>query len=240
MGFRPVRSVSFHAVKAILLDALGTLVRLEPPAPRLRAELAERFGVEVNEAQAERAIAAEIVYYRGHLDQGSDWERLTELRGRCAEALRAALPPSGRLEAIEPPALTEALLASLRFTAYPDVQPALRHGREGGLRLVVVSNWDVSLHEVLERLELAPLLDGILTSAEVGMRKPGARIFERALDLAGVAPGEAVHVGDNLDEDVAGARNAGIAPVLIRRDDRPAPTDVEVIGALTELFERTT
>jgi putative hydrolase of the HAD superfamily len=227
-------------MKAILLDALGTLVRLEPPAPRLRAELAERFGVEVSEAQAARAIAAEIAYYRGHLDQGSDRERLAALRARCAEVLRAALPPSSRLEAVDPPAFTEALLASLRFADYPDVRPALGRARERGLRLVVISNWDVSLHEVLERLELARMLDGILTSAEVGARKPATPIFERGLGLAGVAPGEAVHVGDSIAEDVAGARNAGIAPVLIRRDDGPVPSDVQVIGALTELFEPTT
>ena len=47
---------------AILLDALGTLVALEPPAPALRAELAARFGFEVTEEEAARAIAAEITF----------------------------------------------------------------------------------------------------------------------------------------------------------------------------------
>ena len=52
----------------ILLDALGTLVALAPPAPRLRVELAERFGLAVTEEQAASAIGAEIAYYRMHLD----------------------------------------------------------------------------------------------------------------------------------------------------------------------------
>ena len=43
---------------AVLLDALGTLVALEPPAPRLRAELAARFGLEVSEDEAARAICS--------------------------------------------------------------------------------------------------------------------------------------------------------------------------------------
>ncbi len=240
MGFRPVRSVSFRATRAILLDALGTLVRLEPPSPRLRAELGARFGLEVTQAQADQAIAAEIAYYRAHLDEGSDQRRVYALRARCAEVLRSALPPSPRLDSVSPQDLTEALLASLRFTAYPDVRPALALARERGMRLVVASNWDASLHEVLERLELAPWLDGVLTSAEVGERKPAATIFERALRLAGVSADAAVHVGDSLEEDVGGARNAGVTPVLIRRHGEPAPPGVEVIAALTELFDATT
>ncbi|MBV9607383.1 MAG: HAD-IA family hydrolase [Solirubrobacterales bacterium] len=218
---------------AILLDALGTLVALEPPAPRLRAELAQRFGLQISEADAARAIAAEIAYYRTHLDEGGDEIRLAALRRRCAEVLRSALPGEGAGLDLDP--LLHALLASLHFTAFPDVRPALESARERGQRLVVVSNWDVSLVGVLRRLELEPLLDGIVTSAAAGVRKPSPAIFAQALELAGVGAGEAVHVGDTLDEDVAGARAAGIEPVLIHRGDGPPVTGVRTISSLAEL-----
>jgi putative hydrolase of the HAD superfamily len=218
---------------AILLDALGTLVALEPPAPLLRDELARRFGLEVSQEEAARAIAAEIAYYRAHLDQGSDDAGLTALRRRCAEVLRSALPdPAARLE-LDP--LVDALLASLRFHPFKDVRPALTSARDAGQRLVVVSNWDVSLVDVLRRLGLEPLLDGIVTSAGAGARKPSPAIFERGLALAGVAAGDAIHVGDTLNEDVAGARAAGIEPVLIRRGDGPPVSDVRTISSLAEL-----
>jgi putative hydrolase of the HAD superfamily len=218
---------------AILLDALGTLVALEPPAPALRVELQRRFGVEVTEAEAERAIAAEIVYYRAHLDEGRDLERLAELRARCARVLQDSLPPTAAH--VDPGAMTEALLASLRFRAFPDAAPALAGARERGTRLVVVSNWDMSLNQVLARLALAPLLDGIVTSAAAGARKPAPEIFTRALELAGAGPERAIHVGDSLDEDVAGARAAGIEPILIRREDGASVTGVRTIRTLTEL-----
>ena len=223
------------APAAVLLDALGTLLALEPPAPHLRFELAARFGVDVSEAQAARAIAAEIAYYRAHLDEGRDAAGLDALRRRCAEVLRSALPDAlaARLE-LDP--LLDALLASLRFSAFPDVRPALEAARARGQRLVVVSNWDVSLVGVLRGLELEPLLDGILTSAVVGARKPAPAIFERALALAGVTPDQAIHVGDSLDEDVAGARAAGIEPVLIRRGGGPAVPRVRTISRLSELM----
>jgi putative hydrolase of the HAD superfamily len=218
---------------AILLDALGTLVALEPPAPRLRAELFERFGLELSETEAAGAIAAEIAYYRAHFDDGRDETALRDLRRRCAEVLRSALPRPGTQLELDP--LVEALLASLRFSAFPDVRPALESARRGGLRLVVVSNWDVSLVGLLRNLELEPLLDGIVTSAGAGARKPSPAIFESALRLAGVPASGAVHVGDSLDEDVAGARAAGIEPILIHRGDGPAVTGVRTISSLSEL-----
>src|SRR5436305_266108 len=85
-------------------------------------------------------------------------------------------------------------------------------------------------------VELEPLLDGILTSAEAGVRKPAGAIFEYALQIAGVGARDAVHVGDSLEEDIAGARNAGVSPVLIRRDGVPGPPDVTAIAVLSELF----
>jgi putative hydrolase of the HAD superfamily len=218
---------------AILLDALGTLVGLEPPAPRLRAELAERFGLEVSEAQAARAISAEIAYYRAHLDEGQDAAGLESLRRRCAEVLRSALPADAARLDVDP--LVEALLASLHFSAFADVRPALEAARERGQRLVVVSNWDVSLVGVLRALELEPLLDAIVTSAGAGARKPSPAIFEQALALAGAAAADAIHVGDTLDEDVAGARAAGIEPVLIHRGDGPPVPGVRTISSLSEL-----
>jgi putative hydrolase of the HAD superfamily len=225
----------------ILLDALGTLVALEPPAPRLRAELAERFGLEVTEAEAGAAIAAEIAYYRAHLDEGRDSAALGELRRRCAEALRAALPVGA--QRLELDVVLEALLASLRFTAFGDVRPALVAARARRQRLVVVSNWDVSLHDVLRALDLEPLLDAILTSAEAGVRKPAPAIFEQALALAGagapnaIEPGQAIHVGDSLEEDVAGARAAGIEPILVRRDGGAPVAGVRTIASLSELSD---
>ena len=217
--------------RAILFDALGTLVALEPPAPRLRSELARRFGLEVSEHQAERAILAEIAYYRAHFDDGRDPASLRALRRHCADVLRSELPSAG-LE-IDP--LVDALLASLRFTPFADARPALVGARSRGQRIVVVSNWDVSLHGVLRALELEPLLDGVLTSAQAGVRKPAPAIFEQALAIAGAGPADAIHVGDSLDEDVAGARAAGIEPVLVRRDGGPEPSGVRTISSLDDL-----
>jgi putative hydrolase of the HAD superfamily len=219
--------------RAILLDALGTLVALAPPAPILRRELASRLGLEVSEAEAHEAIAAEFSYYRAHLDEGRDPDALVALRRRCAEAMRSVMPPPAARLDID--ALTGALLASLHFSAFVDAAPALELARSRAQRLVVVSNWDISLPDVLARLGLAGLVDGVVTSAGAGARKPSPEIFAQALEIAGIAARDAVHVGDTIDEDVIGARNAGIEAILLRRDGGPAPPGVRVIASLREL-----
>src|SRR5207248_3201245 len=82
--------------------------------------------------------------------EGRDPDSLAALRRRCAETMRTALPPSVRARLADLEAVTEALLASLRFRSYDDVAPGLTALRDRGTRLVVVSNWDVSLHLVLD------------------------------------------------------------------------------------------
>jgi putative hydrolase of the HAD superfamily len=202
--------------RAVLLDAMGTLVRLEDPVPRLRASLLRRFGVDVGHDAAAAAVRAEIGFYRTNLLQGRDEASLAALRAECAEVMRPVLP--------EPPAsapleeLTAALMEALEFAAYPDAAPVLRSLRAAGCRLVVVSNWDVSLGERLSQTGLAPLLDEVVSSAAVGVLKPRPAPFERALELAGVSAADAWHVGDSVDEDVRGAQAAGIRAVLIDRD----------------------
>jgi putative hydrolase of the HAD superfamily len=216
-------------VTAVFLDALGTLVELQPPAPRLRARLAEE-GFEVSEERAAAGFAAEISYYLAHHLEGSDRERLEGLRDRCATAMMEALELSG----LDHATARRAMLGALEFTPFPDALEGLGELRGRGHTLVVVSNWDCSLPDWLGPTGLLELVDGVVTSAEVGAAKPAPEVFRRALDMAGVDGAGAVHVGDSLDNDVEGARAAGIRPILIRRDGTGA-AGVETVPALTEV-----
>lgn len=221
------------APRALLLDALGTLLELEPPVAPLRRELRKRFGVDLEEREVAAAVRAEIAFYRAHHDDARDRASLAVLRERSARALRDALPAPAAALPLAP--LTDALLAALRFRPFPEVPGLLRDARSRGARLVVVSNWDVSLHDVLEETGLAPLLDAVVTSAELGSAKPAPAIFEHALALAGAAASEALHVGDSVEHDVAGARAAGIPCRLVVREGAAVPAGVQAIASLDEL-----
>jgi HAD superfamily hydrolase (TIGR01509 family) len=188
-------------MEAILLDCLGTLLALEEPAPKLAAATG------APPADAERAMRAEIAYYREHMHTMP----LAELRAGCAAVVARELGMD---------VTVEQLLSVLSFTPYPDVRPALDRWRARGLRLVVVSNWDESLPETLTRAGLA--VDGVVTSAAVGAAKPDPAPVRAALEIAGTSA--ALLVGDS-PEDAEAARAAGVRSVIL---DRPAVTLADI------------
>jgi putative hydrolase of the HAD superfamily len=207
--------------RAILLDALGTLITFESPVPHLQAALG------IDEHTAKEAIRAEIAYYRAHIDEGRDAESLLDLRLRCADAMELPYPRE---------VVFAALMDALRFHAFEDSAPFLREARSRGIRTVVVSNWDFSLHERLRETGLAELVDGAIASAEIGSAKPDGAIFAAALELAGTRPEQTWHVGDTPEADVDGARAAGIHPVLIARTGAAPAGAVRSLGELIPLL----
>jgi putative hydrolase of the HAD superfamily len=90
---------------------------------------------------------------------------------------------------------------------------------------------------MLRTTGLVELVDGAISSAEAGAAKPAPAIFERALELAGAGAAGAMHAGDSLRYDVAGALAAGLRPVLVARTGRPpaVPAGVSVIASLAQL-----
>jgi putative hydrolase of the HAD superfamily len=203
--------------KAVFLDALGTLVELEPPW----VHLAQELEVEVDRRLVD-GVRAEMDYYKHHAHEGTDTAALADLRVRCADVLSLEL---GRDVSVEQ------MMAAIRFRAYPDAGPGLSELRSRGLRLVCVSNWDISLTDVLERCGLLEPIEGIVSSAGAGAKKPDPAIFETALEVAGVEAAEALHVGDTPEEDVAGARAAGIRVLLL---DREGDGDISSLTEITD------
>ena len=205
--------------RAVFLDALGTLVELEPPWVGLRP----RVPGEISDERLLAAVEAEMAYYREHAHEGRDPDSLADLRERCAALISDQLGV---------PISAQELVDSVRFYPFADAEPALRGLRGRGLKLVVVSNWDISLSSVLDNCGIAPLLDDAISSAQAGSRKPDPGIFAVALELAGCEPGEALHVGDTPEEDCDGARAAGIRALLLDRDDGAG--DISSLGQIVE------
>ncbi len=214
----------------LLLDAMGTTVRLIPPAPALTRALAAA-GYPNPEDRVAAALGVEIDYYRRHHLVGRTPAAVASLRRACAEVL------AGQLEAAPPvDQLAELLVGALRFEAYPEVLAVLRALRARGVRVAVVSDWDCTLAEHLSRLGLGECVDAVVVSAVVGVAKPDRRLFTAALTSLGVTPGAALACGDDPARDLAGARAAGIRAVLIDRHGRH-PDIVPRIRTLSEIAE---
>jgi HAD superfamily hydrolase (TIGR01549 family) len=106
-----------------------------------------------------------------------------------------------------------------------DALPTLQALRRQGYRLGLISNAadDRDVQKLVDKAQIRPFFDRILTSAAEGVRKPNPRIFQTMLDFWGLPAQRVAMVGDTLGADILGARNAGIFSIWItRRADSPA------------------
>jgi len=104
------------------------------------------------------------------------------------------------------------------------------------VRIVIVTN--NLLEEQQDKLEycgLAPHVDVLVASEDVGVSKPARGIFDIALARAGVSAESAVMVGDSWVNDIAGARAEGIAAVWFNPDRLPRPSDEDGVAEITSL-----
>jgi len=207
-------------IRAVLFDFYGTLARAVSWGPTVQEVLASH-GVELNpEAQARwRDEATDGVE---HIEHSVDraryvaWERarLTRLTTACGVA--------------QPEAVVEALYRAIKaFTlvAYDEVRDVLDDLRARRIVLAVCSNWDWDLTGAIEGSGLAAgLFDAVVTSAQAGARKPHPRIYERTLDrCGGIAPQDALFVGDTWGPDVEGPRRMGMRSVQVCREGEGRP-----------------
>ena len=213
---------------AVLLDAYGTLVELDNPFERLRRSLARHTGVDIATADAERAFRAEMAFYSEQCQRAADAESLATLKADCAGVILSELGIDA-----DDDAAARMLADAVAFRAFPDAGQLLAGLEQAGVPAAVVSNWDYSLRGTLAAVGLE--FDAIVTCGETGVRKPDPRIFLEALGRLGVAPADALHIGDRHGTDAVGAGAAGIDVRIV--DRAGASRGRDTIGALTDVLE---
>jgi FMN phosphatase YigB (HAD superfamily) len=115
----------------------------------------------------------------------------------------------------------------------PGAGEALRWCKARGLRVVLVSNTlsrgDAEVLRDWRGFGLADAIDSVVSSPDVGWRKPHRAIFDRALQLAGVTADQAVMIGDRLDADVRGAKDLGMRAIWRRPTGGPPQAETNVV-----------
>ena len=207
-------------IEAIFFDFYDTMARFDPPRDKLQAAACADFGMRVTKEGIDRGYSeADALMARENA--------LLPLRKRTPEAReeffaeyeRLVLKGAGLQVSREQASQVWQRVRQMRYDValFDDVLPALHVLKEQGLTLGVISNLNRDMGDLVRRLKLSPYVDFSVTSGEVGAEKPHAPIFLAALEKAEVEPPRAIHVGDQLDSDVKGARAVGINPVLIDR-----------------------
>ena len=205
--------------RALLLDAMGTLIGLRRSVGQTYAEHAARHGICVTAAAIKGALPqvlrqAPPLAFPGLVGDAlltaeRDWWG-DRIDGLLQSTAGAPAPQALRHELFDHYADPQV------WRVYDDVPACLERWRAAGLRLAVVSNFDTRLLGILPSLGLSSLLDTVIISSSVGAAKPSPLPFQRALDSLGLPADQAWHVGDS-PEDVEGARAAGLRCLLVRR-----------------------
>lgn len=122
------------------------------------------------------------------------------------------------------------------WRAFDDVIPCLEILKKQGNRLGVISNGDYKQQiEKLESINISKYFDCVVTSSEIGISKPNAAIFLEACDRANVLAHESYYIGDRIETDAIGSKNAGMNGIWLNRKDKTSHSDVIVIHSLSEL-----
>ena len=207
------------APKALLLDAMGTLIGLRQSVGSLYSAAAADHGLELEAEALDRAFAqaysqAPALTFPGvaaaHLEQAerSWWQQRIEATFSAVGVKHLPIGLAGEL--------FDQFAQPEPWAVYAEVPAALERWRQNGLSLIVVSNFDRRLHGLLERLGLRDAVDGVLVSSEAGAAKPDPALLELALAQVPCGAEQALLIGDSSADEQAAAA-AGMRCLRLQR-----------------------
>ena len=196
-------------IRACVFDAYGTLFDVNSAAAREKATLGDRWQPL---ADVWRAKQLQYTWLRGLMRRHVDFWQVT------GDALDFALAQTG----VDDTALRERLMnVYLQLDAYPEVRETLRHLKERGLKLAILSNGSPKmLASAVDNAGLADLLDAVLSVEEVGTFKPDPAVYQLGVDRLGLPAGEMCFLSSNT-WDAFAAKAFGYQVVWCNRFGQP-------------------
>jgi putative hydrolase of the HAD superfamily len=225
-------------VEAVTLDVGNTLIFPHPSLGTVYAGVGRRHALDLVADEVEQrfehawrecqARQPGLVYGTSHASALAFW----------CQVNRQVLAGAGLSDA-----QLQALVGDLYVTfgrarawrVNPGLAVLLDGCRSRGLRIGIISNWDLRLRPLLEDLGIARWADPVLISAEAGWEKPAPQLFRLALGALGVPAERVLHIGDTWSEDVLGATGCGMQAAWLNPSGRAPPAGAPYIHDLRRL-----
>jgi putative hydrolase of the HAD superfamily len=226
-------------IKAVFFDAAGTLIKPARSVGESYAAIAAKHGKEVSStniterfrtcfdaaprlafpsATEDTVAALERDWWKSLVAQVFEpWSPFVRFEEYFAELFAYFASPNA-------------------WTLYPEVLETLTSLKERDLILDVISNFDSRLVRILDGLGAGAQFENIFVSSRVGYAKPDGRIFNAALSYHGLAPAQALHVGDSEINDLSGANQAGLKGILVERRKTSAAPASDRINSLRSIL----
>ena len=222
-------------IQAIVYDAVGTLIHVQPAVAVIYAEVGRRFGSRLDADAVQRRFHAAFAR-QDQLDEQAGW--------RTSEAREVERWRSIVTEVLDDVADSAGCFAALfeRFgqpgawSCAADAGDLLESMHRRGIRQAMASNFDGRLRAVVEPMPIVRYLDPLIVSSEVGWRKPAAEFFAHLSESLGLPPDALLFVGDDRGNDYEAARAVGMRALLL--DPRRRHLDIaDRIDRLGEVIE---
>jgi HAD superfamily hydrolase (TIGR01549 family) len=238
-------------IKGLLVDFDKTLGFMRIPHLEMYSQIASSAGISLSKTELTAAMRVKPLTdtwspwltKRGieHFDESKSEASYRELRCEIAfSRLKGALDSLVFFEedVLRSAAkkISEAESSLSLYELYPDTIEFLALCEARNIDLAVVSNHDWVLPDVLSYLGIAKYFKVVVTSARVGVRKPHPLIFNKALRELDLESDQVFMIGDSMEDDIGGAKSAGIDGVLIDRASRIATDDVLCVSTLAEIY----
>jgi putative hydrolase of the HAD superfamily len=234
-----------QSVRAVFFDAGFTLLAPHPSIMEIAAQACAEQGIPAEVERLAASLPAAEASLRARAreapwawsDEATIMAMWTHYFAVLLRDYLAELSAGGAETLVQ--AVVRAYEHAANYALYPDVIPTLRALKERGMTLGVISDWGIGLGLILRHHDLVQYFDFAVVSAAVRLAKPDPRLFETALQRADAIGDFAVHIGDSYVLDVLGARAAGITPILIDRNRRydPRQLDCLVVSDLYGLLD---
>jgi putative hydrolase of the HAD superfamily len=224
-------------IQAIVYDAVGTLIHVQPSVGAIYATIGQRFGSRLSASDIHARFGAAFAQ-QDRLDEQADW-RTDEARERqrwrdiVGQVLDDVADPAGCFDA-----LFAAFAQPDVWTCDPEAAEVLTHFQRCGVRQAIASNFDARLHAVITTMPALALLDPILISSEIGWRKPSPAFFAHLAERLQLPAREILYVGDDRANDYEPARQAGMVSVLLDPRRRHLDVGKNRLECLAELVDR--
>jgi putative hydrolase of the HAD superfamily len=223
-----------ESCETVAFDCAGTLLRLDPPQEVIFREAAAELGVNLRlESVASAYVLVNFSLKMKSSELSSTAAKIEFYRVFNAQ-LCAALGIQRSFERLHP-LLMRRFTERRQWTAFDDVIETLQAIGQH-VPVHVLANWNTGLDDVLRRAGLRDLFGDVAASESLGIEKPARECFEAFIARNGLNPARVVYVGNEYVADVVGAREAGLTPVLVDRDDRLPAADCPRVRSLRDLI----
>jgi putative hydrolase of the HAD superfamily len=226
-------------VRAVVFDAVGTLLFPDPSASVVYAQVGSRYGSQLN-ADSIRTRFAKAFRAQEEIDRRLGWrtsEEREKVRWRhiVANVLTDVIDPDACFQM-----LFDHFSKPDAWRCDPSAAPLFRDLVKNGLMLGLASNYDSRLRSVLEGTPDLAAIQMVCISSEIGWRKPSPKFFDAVCHSAGVPPENILFVGDDFENDMQGAHQAGMRPLWLKPDNSlpngAQVNQVSVIGQLKDIW----